>query len=391
MQHLKYLIVFLLVTGNLFSQKPSLHKGKISQKNYYEEIDFLLENDKIVLPVTINGKTYRFLLDTGAPNLISKRVLNELNIPITNSMQAHDSNNQSSPIETAVIPSMQMGALTFGDNLVLVTDLDNHFILKCYKYDGFIGSNSFRNSILKISLKDHKITITDNIKKLQLQSKPTKLKLIGEQQSPYIKINFSGKLTEEVLVDTGMDGFYEISNRAYGIFSGENIFTVLSKSNGSGSIGLFGTAPVKEQALLKFPALTVNDTRFENLITNTTDDNNSRLGLDLLKHGDLVIDFKNKKFYFEGNPKVVFDKKPPIYSSTLIDNKFSIGFVWDTHYRDRLNYGDEIVRIGPYRINEMDFCESIIELKKFRKNNTSYEMEVKTKDSQTLLLNIENQ
>lgn len=326
------LLFFILLATSIQAQELALNQGKINQKQYYEEIDFEIVNDKIIIPVTINNKTYKFLLDTGAPNLITKRLLNEISTENLKKIPVYDANNQVDTLEMVAIKSIKLKNLNFENNVVLTTDLDNHFILKCYKIDGFIGSNLFKNSILKISLKNKKITITDNIKKLQLKSKPSNLTLFGDQKSPFIKINFTGnnneKGSEDVLVDTGMDGFYEISNRAYSVFSKENIFEELSKSMGTSNIGLFGAAPVKEQILVKPYLLKINDTTFENLITNTTDDNNSRLGLDLLKYGDIVIDFKNKKFYFEADKTVTLDHKAPVYSPTVIGQKFVIGHVW---------------------------------------------------------------
>lgn len=384
MVRLNISILFLFASSLLFSQKLAFDQGKINQKNYYEEISFELVNDKIILPVIINNKTFKFLLDTGAPNVISKTVLTEINVKNSKKINVSDANNQSDEMEMVAIESMKLGNLSFDNNVALVSDLDNHFILKCFKMDGFIGSNLLRNSVIKISLKDKKIIITDNIKNLQTKAKPFKLKLISEQKSPYITIKFFDKkkhiVSEEVLIDTGMDGFYEMSNRAFNIFSNENVFKELSRSTGSSSIGLFGTAPSKEQILLKAPFLKVNGTTFENLITNTTDDNNSRLGLDLLKHGDIIIDFKKKKFYFEAVENVVLDKKPPIYSATIIDNKYSVGFVWDESFRDKLSYGDEIIRVDSFVLEEMDFCD-IVKIKNFRKDNQSYEIEVKSKET----------
>lgn len=386
MIRLNITILFLFVTSLLFSQKIAFDQGKINQKNYYEEISFELVNDKIMIPVVINNKTFTFLLDTGAPNVISKTVLAEINVENSKKINVSDANNQSDEMEMVAIKSMKLGNLTFDNTTALVSDLDNHFILKCFKMDGFIGSNLLRNSVIKISLKDKKIIITDDIKNLQTKSKPSKLKLFGEQKSPYVKINFSkdGKkdVTEEVLIDTGMDGFYEMSNRAFGILSKENVWEELSRSTGSSSIGLFGTAPLKEQVLLKAPYFEINNTTFENLIINTTDDNNSRLGLDLLKHGDIIIDFKKKKFYFEAIENIILDKKPPIYSATIIDNKYSIGFVWDESLRDKFSYGDEIIRVDSFVLQEMEFCD-IVKIKNFRKDNQSYELEVKSKDNVT--------
>ncbi len=385
-------LVFLFVSSIIFSQKLAFDQGKINQKNYYEEISFELVNDKIILPVVINNKTFKFLLDTGAPNVISKRVLEEINVQNSKKINVSDANNQSDEMEMVAIESMKLGNLSFENNVALVSDLDNHFILKCFKMDGFIGSNLLRNSVIKISLKDKKIIITNDIKSLQTKAKPTKLKLFGEQKSPYVKINFSKDdkrdVTEEVLIDTGMDGFYEMSNRAFTILSKENVWEELSRSTGSSSIGLFGTAPLKEQVLLRAPFLKVNNTTFENLITNTTDDNNSRLGLDLLKHGDIIIDFKKKKFYFEANETIILDKKAPIYSATIIDNKYAVGFVWDVSFRDKLSYGDEIIRVDSFVIEKMDFCE-VVKIKNFRKDNQTYELEVKPKnesETKTILI-----
>lgn len=391
---MKYIYLCLLIPFGIFSQNLSLGQGTVNQKNYYEEIDIEVSNNKIIVPVTIDGKNYRFLLDTGAPNLLSKRVLNELKIQNAQKINALDSNNNADSLQIVQIENIKIGNLIVKNNVALVSDLDNHFILKCFKLDGFIGSNFFRNSVLKISLKDKKITITDDVKKLQLKSKGTSIKLVDQQNAPYARITFIGKngkkATEDVLIDSGMDGFYEISNRAYKIFSEENIFEELARSSGTGSIGLFGTAPVKEQVLLKSNILKVNHTSFKNLITTTTDDNNSRLGLELAKYGDIIIDFINKKFYFEGEKEVVFDKKPPIYSSTIADNKYAVGFVWDKTYQDKLKFGDEILRIGNYKLSEMDFCQIVNLRNTLRDEPSSYEMEIKSKDNKTTLINIES-
>jgi hypothetical protein len=212
------------------------------------------------------------------------------------------------------------------------------------------------------------------------------LLLIGQQKSPYVRVDYSQSkkkvVTEQVLIDTGMDGFFEMSNRAFSILNNENVIEELARSTGSSSIGLFGSAPLKEQILFRTPKFIINETIFENLISNTTDDNNSRIGLDLLKHGDIIIDFKNKKFYFEAPDTITLTEKPPVYSATLIENKYAVGFVWDVNFKDKMNYGDEIIRVDSHVLEEMEFCD-IVKIKKFRKENQSYEIEVKSKNSST--------
>ena len=86
--------------------------------------------------------------------------------------------------------------------------------------------------------------------------------------------------------------------------------------------------------------------------------------------------------YFEAVQNITLDKKPPLYSATIIDNKYSIGFVWDESLRDKLSYGDEIIRVDSFVLDQMEFCD-IVKIKNFRKDNQSYEIEVKSKDNST--------
>lgn len=379
--------VIIFVSSNYFFYGQGLKddKGKIIQTNYFEEIDFEIVHDKIIVPVTINNKTYRFMLDTGAPNLISEEVANKVDLKKIETISVKDANNNVENLKIGNLNTLQLGNLTSENNTVLIQDINGHPLLKCYKIDGLLGSNFFKNSILKISVKQQKIWVTDKIKNLNLKLSSSKLKLIGDQMSPYIKINFLNdenyKGTEELMIDTGMGGFYEISNRAFNILKNDNFFKILATANGTGSVGLFGAGKSETQYLLQTNYFKINDTQFSNVITNTSEDGNSRIGFEVLRYGDMTLDFKNKKFYFEANSKITLKESAPIYVPTMLDNKFVVGFVWDESYHNQMEYGDEIISIGPYKIDESDFCETL-KLKDFRQKNPIHELSIKSKDNQ---------
>jgi predicted aspartyl protease len=309
--------ILLLISSANQAQKVDFSSITINQKDYYQELDFELVLKKIIIPVTINNKTYKFLLDTGAPNIISNTVLKELEIENQKNISVSDANNKQQEMNLVLVKSIKINDLDFRNSAAIVSDLNNHFLLKCYGIDGFIGSNLLQNSVLKISLTDKKIVITNDIKKLKPTAKPIKLKLVGAQKSPFVALSIFGKNhevgTEYALLDTGMDGLYDISNRINTLFQKENIVEKLASNVGAADIGLFGVNDSKEQQLIKINTLKINQTSFENIITTTTDDDNSRIGLDLLKYGDVIIDFKNKKFYFEAEEKInLNDKQPPV-------------------------------------------------------------------------------
>ncbi len=390
---LRLIITVFFLSQNSFCQKIDFSQGTINQKNYYVEVDFEIVLQKIIVPVTVNNKEYKFLLDTGAPNVISNTIFSELQLQSKKNISVSDANNKEQEMSMVAVNSIKINNLNFENAAALVIDLENHPLLKCYKIDGFIGSNLLQNSIVKISLKDKKISVTDNIKNLKTNVKPSKLKLVNAQKSPFIKLEFlatNGKKgTETVLFDTGMDGFYDLSNRANTVFQKEEIVSTLANSTGASDLGLFGVNEAGNQQLVQINKIQINGVSFENIITETTDDDNSRIGLDLLKHGDVIVDFKNKKFYFEATNNVVFDKKPPTLSMTFKDGKIVVGHVWNKEYADKVQFGDEIIRWGNINLKELNICEILDVRSKLESNNTR-EIEILKKDNTTIVLKSEN-
>jgi len=384
-QFCSILIITSLYPLKIQAQSLEEDKGKIISKNYFEEIAFEVVHEKIIVPITIENKTYRFMLDTGAPNLISEEVAKEVGLKNIKTISVKDANNNVGDLKIGTLNTIQLGNIVSKNNTVLIQNINQHPLLKCYQIDGLLGSNFFKDSTLKISVKQQKIWVTDKVKNLNLKVSPSKLKLVGDQKSPYIKIHFLNKEnyegTEELMIDTGMGGFYDISSRAFEILKNDNFFKILASANGTGSIGLFGEGKIDTQYLLQTDYFKINNTQFSNVITNTSEDENSRIGFEVLKYGDMTIDFKNKKFYFEAESKITLKDPTPIYVPTMLNNKFVIGFVWDETYHDKIQYGDEIISIDSYKIDKIDFCK-ILELKEYRQKNPTHELEIKTKDNQ---------
>lgn len=390
---IRSILLFIFTCTQLFSQDIDLDRGSLAKRKYFEVIDYKLAKEKIIIPVEINGKFYNFLLDTGAPNMISKRLFDELNLVEINAANIKDANNLIKTMHFTEIPSLKIGELKFDNQLALIYDFENNNLFKCYNIDGFIGSNLFKNSILKISTDKQKIYITNNIKNLNPKKKPLKIELIGAQKSPYVKFNFVGKnnnkASEMVLIDTGMDGYYDMANQNFNYFKESGIFEIVGESKGVSGIGIFGAGPPSLQHLLRVESGVLNTTSIKNLIIETMDDTNSRIGLEFFKHGDLIIDFKHKKAYFEASDTVVLENTIPKFTPTMVENTFVIGIVWDESLAKLMSSGDEIISIDSYKVNEMTPCE-IMDLRNVFKEKTNYVIEIKNKQNITVPINIQN-
>jgi predicted aspartyl protease len=391
MKH-KLVLILLFINSLIFGQ-VNFNQGKINDKEYYQVIPYETEIGKIILPVTINDKTYRFLLDTGAPNLFSPEILKELNISEGDSIIVNDANNQDQKMTFAVVPQVKIGNLIFENQAGLIYDFEQHNLLSCYKIDGFIGSNLLRNSIIKINGANKTIIITNKIKSLNIDKKPIKMKLVGNQKMPYVALKFvaknSDRASDMVLVDTGMDGFYDMSKRAYSIFEKSKIFEALFTATGISDSGLFGAGNSNEQKLLEIENADLNQQIINNLMVSTTSDDNSRIGLDFLKYGDITLDFLHKKFYFESAKTIDVKEKTPKFYTSIQNDKVVIGLVWDDKLKTVMNTGDEVISVDQIDIATISLCD-FLKLKKEWKNKDRYILIIKNKEGQIKEISIEN-
>nr|WP_321225942.1 retropepsin-like aspartic protease [uncultured Psychroserpens sp.] len=359
---LKIVIITFSFFG--FAQNANLKKGKVNAKNYYQEIPFEFLKNKIVIPVTIEGHTYRFLLDTGAPNIVSSEVYQAIKSKTVTSISTSDANSKSQNLDVVTIKSLKLGDIEFKGFNALVFDLNGSHIFKCFGIDGFIGSNLLRHSIIQIDADQNLLKLTDQAKLLKLNKKESdKIKLVGNQSSPYVQIQLTGKENgrEMVLIDTGMGGLYDVSRDNFEIFKTKSIFNIIGESDGASSVSLFGEVPTNRQLRVHLPKLMINDLILENHITHTSNSDNSKIGADLLNYGVMTIDYKNKRFYFEPKTNNVdLSKSIPGFTTTIKNKRIVIGYVWDRSLQEKLNYGDVILAINGKELNDSNFCNSVI-------------------------------
>jgi predicted aspartyl protease len=387
----KWIVIswMFLGIGQIWAQDFKLDAGKISQKEFLEEVDFELEHGKIVIPVSLAGQTYRFLLDTGAPNIVSKRVANILNPASKRDVNVVDANNKTQNMEMVPLPEMRLGSLQFENGVAIVVDLDNHPVLKCYRLHGFVGSNFFKNAVLHVDYAAKKIKISHTIKSFSPQTKGFPMQLVGQQLAPYVALGHQSEGCNEgsefALLDTGMDGFYDLSNRVYADFKKGEVVKTLSESKGVVSLGLFEKLEPSPHRLVQIQKMKINGITFANIITETTDDDNSRIGLDAFKLGKVTLDFHKKKWYYEAPTQNDLSQKNPQFTPTLIDQRLVVGIVWDETLKSKIQFGNPIVRIDQHSLEKLSVCD-IVGLKERIASQSALEIEIINNTGETVTI-----
>lgn len=381
-------IILCFVSNIILAQSKSFKEGRVTPKNYNEEIPFEFIRNKIILPVEIEGKTYRFLLDTGAPNMVSRELV-EAHMPeALKDIQITDANQKKQKLDLVSLKVLKIGTVTFNDFSALVFDFKKSKIFNCMNIDGFIGSNLFRKSIIQIDAQKKVLRFTNKIKNLDVdKSNALKMKLVNNQSSPYVWVKLEGEQSgkEQLLIDTGMTNLYDLSSNHYNIFKKKSIFKEIGESEGASSIGLFGESKPTKQVRLYLQKMQLGDFEMNNIITHTGKDNNSRIGAEILNYGVMTIDFKSKRFYFKGENDIIdVSELEDGFTKTLKGENIVVGYVWDTNLKSKLTYGDQIIKVNDKDVAE-NFCDFVVKSSKLK----TYTMEIKTKDGSLKSIEVE--
>jgi len=364
---MKKILLFWFTANLLCAQDSPFNQGVIRQVNYFESIPFEFIEQKIIIPVSIAGVTYRFMVDTGAPNFISQKIFNKIKPEVVDEILMSDANNIEIKTPLAEIEELKIGSLIFNNSPVLVNENDADIFFKCWKLDGIIGSNLLRNSIVQINLEEKLLYLTDRIDRLDLNHlRPSKMITDFDRQStPFAWIDMQegkGKHEDFVMLDTGMHGIYDLSQYSYQRMKEKKPFPVLGTAQGAGVIGFHGDAEFSQQFRVQLPFIQFNNFILTNVVSITTVSNYSRMGAGILKYGTLTLDYINDTFYFDPKIEGVDLEHPLIgFSTTLSDNKIVIGFVWDDSLKDKIQYGDEILQIDNLSYSGIPLCDLIID------------------------------
>ncbi len=189
----KIICIFIVVVSTqiCIAQRFSFNYGQTTQKSYFSIIPYENVRGIIIVSAIINNKEYRFILDTGSPNAITKTLYNELNPNIITKMSINDQSGKSDSMLIVSIDSFTIGGITFQDIPTLV--FEGQFFEECFHLDGIIGSNMLRNSIIQFSSINKTITLTDIAKKLTLNNPQYLTLYLDNQSGPWIKVKLNGK------------------------------------------------------------------------------------------------------------------------------------------------------------------------------------------------------
>ncbi len=353
------LCIFLVLNFACNSTKKLYNSGHVIIENKTELIDIEMIKNLAFCNVQINNKTYRFLLDTGAPTLISEEIFRELNLEVAFCGSVGDSQNNRRRQKFAILPQIKIDNIEFNDIGCIVMDIENE-VLKCFNFDGIIGSNLLAKLYWKFDYQNNTISASTHLSDFEVEKFDHILNFKPKnQKTPLI----TGKIKENEVTftfDTGFSGNLKVHYKQdiQNQLSSEDI---LITKLGANAIGIYGKDDAEKTYEMMLD-LHLDGSFFENEIVSSG--NSSLIGNKFLKDYIFVIDWMENKIYLKKNANISSKTADGFgFTYHFIDGNPKVVTIID-NFNIPLQLGDEILIMDETdfsKLENIDICEYILD------------------------------
>ena len=280
-----------------------------------------------VVKVSINGRSFNFLIDTGSS--ICASFSPEINQQLTGlmSMEITPEEGASSRLTVGKLESLEIGRHQFRDVYMSARNLQS---VRCTGIDGLIGYSVLRKLCIKFDVRKGICAISDDNTIVKSENKDRKVSFETTHGGmPIFKVSPLPRIDQSVGFDTGSSEFYVLSESHYQ--AQKNIFSRALRDiayGGNARLSLFGYDHQELRRKFVFPTFKLGEISIRNTEAQLIVDQNSYLGGALLELGALTLDYRNGNYYLQTYETI--SSAPPMKDLTIVpSNKgLEIGVVW---------------------------------------------------------------
>lgn len=268
-----------------------MNKGAVEQPAFTAEIPFEMRLGLVVIKVNINGKDYDFMVDTGAPNVITEELAAELKLQPALQQKTGDSQGKKESLNFVEMPEMLIGGIHFIETGAAVADLKRSNVIACLDVDGFVGANLMKSAIWQFDYERKIITISDTIASFDIPANAIRIPFVqAGTHTPKIDISYDSIMDKNVTFDTGSNGYFSTSQAIYSKLNQQGKITQPVVSFGANNSGLYGLEGVDSSYSATVEKTTLGNLTIPNQVVSF--DHGARtLGTKFLKHYRVIVNW----------------------------------------------------------------------------------------------------
>lgn len=362
---LRTAIVLILASFTLSGCKVpwtrSIQYGHITQDTFRDSVPMTIKSNLIFIPVTIEGNTYRFLFDTGAPLSVSEELQNTLGAQQISTGTIVDSDHNRKAVSWVRMESLRIGDVSFIDQTAFVGDFQSNPMLRCLGIDGIIGGNLIRHCNWTIDREQNTLHF------YSAKQGPDTGNAIGmpfttdQQFNMFTSLRVGKATINHILVDYGSNGTVAVSEEIFNTLKERQIITNTYVEKGVSQSGIIGDAVPLNREITWSDSVRIGTQHLNDIGIRTGP--TTSIGNGLLSRFLVHIDWQEQKLYFETRERI--DTTPTPSGFRLGYSAEQGGYVqsvtegsdaWNNGLRPML----KVVEINKHLLNtEADFCDYV--------------------------------
>ncbi len=289
------LLPYFVLSSCAMSYTKAMQLGGTTTSEINETIHVEVINELIIMPVDINGHTYRFLFDTGAPFSVSQELHNLYAYDLINKSTLTDSDKSKSSLEIIKVDSINIGDITFTDQTAFVADFKQNAIIKCLNIDGIVGSNLMKHCNWTIDMQNETIHLSSHSSSTTPDAFVTIPFKRNAQYDIILDLKIGQTSVDGVKLDYGSNGSLSLPKNTFAkLKSTEDIHTL--KSSGFTQSGLFGVRKPYSSELFRADSIRIEDLLLDNILIKSG--KSSLLGGKILTNYIVHINWDNQTVAF---------------------------------------------------------------------------------------------
>jgi len=287
--------MLLIINACSLEWSEAIQRGKVSQLAFRDTVNIDINNGLIFLPVSIQGKSYRFLFDTGAPFSISEKLQREFKFKSISKGNIRDSDNNRIQVNWVHVDSLKISDISFLDQLAFVGDFEANPILKCLNIDGIIGSNLMRHCNWTIDQERNAISLYRGIEEHNLEKYLSIPFTSDSQYNIFTDLNIGQATIKNLLIDYGSNGSISLSKEIFKTLKDSKIVGETMIENGMKQSGIVGKSVELNREFTYLDSVNIDGIYFKKVMLRTG--RKVSIGNRFLSNFKLIIDWNTNKLH----------------------------------------------------------------------------------------------
>lgn len=348
------LCIVFIVNSCSPNWKEAIKKGKVEESTFHSSVDIEIKTGLLIVPITLKGKEYRFIFDSGAPTSISKDIQAELQFKTLVKSTIVDSEGNRKKVNYVSIDTLFINEVPFFMQTAFVGDYTTNPVLKCIGVDGIIGSNTMRYC---------NWTIDSEMKKISFYSHPAEEDSILTFHVPFrtnsqfallVDLHIGKAKVKNIKIDYGSNGDLSLPYSAFSELEEAGLFDKKYNVLGYSQSGLLGKVNESDYKLTYIDSLYLGDCLFKNVKAKSK--GSGLFGNHLLSEYTVTIDWQNMLLHFKEN-------KNTLRSSATFGVGLGKGEKENEIYIQSIIEGSEAYKIGlrplmkVRKVDDLDFTK----------------------------------